>query len=51
LRPLIEKGLSAAICACTTDIESENDGFMTYDREIMKMPVEKVAASNKLLRR
>ena len=51
LRPLIEKGLSAAICACSTDIESENDGFMTYDREIMKMPVDKMAASNKALSR
>jgi len=51
LRPLIEKGLSAAICACSTDIESENDGFMTYDREIMKMPVEKTAASNNALNR
>lgn len=50
LRPLIEKGLSAAICACTTDIESENDGFMTYDREVIKMPVEKTAESNKSLR-
>jgi hypothetical protein len=49
LRPLIEKGLSAAICACSTDIESENDGFMTYDREIMKMPVEKMKASNEAL--
>ncbi|MCX6880333.1 MAG: beta-galactosidase [Verrucomicrobia bacterium] len=49
LKPLIENGLSAAICACITDIESENDGFMTYDREIMKMPVEKMAASNKAL--
>ena len=49
LKPLIKNGLSAAICACITDIESENDGFMTYDREIMKMPVEKMAASNKAL--
>jgi len=50
LHPLIEKGLSAAICACSTDIESENDGFMTYDREVIKMPVEKMKASNEVLR-
>ncbi|MCX6345313.1 MAG: beta-galactosidase [Armatimonadetes bacterium] len=49
LRPLIEKGLSAAICACSTDIESENDGFMTYDREIMKMPIDKMKKSNEAL--
>ena len=50
LKPLIANGLSAAICACITDIESENDGFMTYDREVMKMPVGKMAASNKALK-
>ncbi len=50
LHPLIEKGLSAAICACSTDIESENDGFMTYDREIMKMPIDKMKKSNEALK-
>ena len=35
---LIEKGLSAAVYTQTTDVEGESNGFMTYDRKVMKMP-------------
>jgi beta-galactosidase/beta-glucuronidase len=34
-------GLSAAVYTQTTDVESEINGLMTYDREVVKMP-EKV---------
>lgn len=41
---LIEKGLSAAVYTQTTDVEIETNGLMTYDRKVMKMPVEKLKA-------
>src|SRR5690606_25846617 len=31
LKPLIDKGLSAAVYTQTTDVESEVNGLMTYD--------------------
>ena len=41
LRPLIaEQGLSAAIYTQTTDVETEANGMMTYDRAIIKMDVD-----------
>jgi beta-galactosidase/beta-glucuronidase len=47
LFPLIdEKGLSAAVYTQTTDVEVEVNGLMTYDRELVKMNMEKVAAAN-----
>lgn len=38
--PMVENGLSAAIYTQTTDVEIEVNGLITYDREIVKMPVE-----------
>jgi len=40
LQPLISKGLSAAVYTQTTDVEVEVNGLMTYDREVIKMPVD-----------
>jgi beta-galactosidase/beta-glucuronidase len=37
---LISKGLSAAVYTQTTDVEVEVNGLMTYDRKVIKMPVE-----------
>ena len=42
LTPLIPLGLSAAIYTQTTDVEVEINGLMTYDRKVMKMPLEKL---------
>lgn len=39
---LIEKGLSAAVYTQTTDVEVETNGFMTYDRKVMKVPFERL---------
>jgi hypothetical protein len=39
-------GLSAAVITQLTDIESELDGFMTYDRAVIKMPVDQVREIN-----
>lgn len=44
LRPLIGKGLSAAIYTQTTDVEVEVNGFMTYDRSVIKLDPSKTAA-------
>ena len=50
MRPLIEKGLSAAVYTQTTDVEIEVNGFMSYDREVIKYPVDKMRKSNEALR-
>ena len=49
LRPLIEGGLSAAVYTQTTDVEVEVNGFMTYDRAMVKMDAEKITQANKSL--
>ncbi len=49
LRSLIGPGLCAGIYTQTTDVEIEVNGLMTYDRAMIKMDVEKVAAANKIL--
>jgi len=40
LKPLIKKGLSAAIYTQTTDIEQEINGLISYDHEIIKLEPE-----------
>jgi hypothetical protein len=40
-------GLSGAIYTQTTDVENEVNGFMSYDRWQMKMPVPIVAERNR----
>jgi hypothetical protein len=46
LQQLIRLGLSAAVYTQTTDVEGEVNGFMTYDRKIIKVPVDKMKAVN-----
>lgn len=46
---LISQGLSAAIYTQTTDVEVETNGFFTYDRKVLKMPLEKVQEVHKQL--
>jgi hypothetical protein len=40
-------GLSAAVYTQTTDVETETNGLMTYDRAVIKVDVDKVAAANR----
>ena len=48
LFPLIsEKGLSAAVYTQTTDVEIEVNGLMTYDREVVKMNLDRVMNANR----
>ena len=49
LRPLIGRGLSAAVYTQTTDVEVEVNGLMTYDREIIKLDVSETAKWHKAL--
>jgi hypothetical protein len=49
LRSLIGDGLCAAVYTQTTDVEIECNGWMTYDRAMIKMDPKKAAAANKRL--
>lgn len=49
LEELIKQGLSAAVYTQTTDVEGEVNGFMTYDRKVMKMPIDKLKKVNENL--
>lgn len=42
-----EPGLSAAVYTQTTDVEIEVNGLMTYDRAVIKMDAERIAAANR----
>jgi beta-galactosidase/beta-glucuronidase len=42
LLPLIDQGLCAAIYTETTDAEIEINGYLTYDREVEKMDLQRV---------
>ncbi len=42
LNEFIPKGLSAAIYTQVSDVEVEVNGLMTYDRKVIKIPVEKL---------
>jgi hypothetical protein len=46
LRPLVGKGLSAAVYTQTTDVEIEVNGLMTYDRAILKLDEKQIAAAH-----
>lgn len=40
--PLIRQGLSSAVYTQTTDVEVETNGLMTYDRKVIKFPVDQL---------
>lgn len=43
--PLVERGASAFIYTQVSDVEDETNGFLTYDREVMKVDADKVRAA------
>ena len=49
LQPLIAAGLSAAIYTQTTDVEIEINGYLTYDRAVVKMDLEQITQIHKEL--
>ena len=46
LLPLIEKGLCGSIYTQVSDVEEEINGLVTYDRKIIKIPVEEMSKIN-----
>ncbi|WP_039867462.1 glycoside hydrolase family 2 protein [Pedobacter sp. BAL39] len=44
LAELIPAGLSAAVYTQTTDVEGEVNGFISYDRKVIKVPAAKLKA-------
>jgi hypothetical protein len=46
---LIPEGLSAAVYTQTSDVEIEVNGLMTYDREVVKMDLERIAEAARRL--
>ena len=44
--PAMQKGLAAAVYTQLSDVEQETNGFVTYDREVVKFDVERVCALN-----
>lgn len=46
MEEFIPLGLSAAVYTQTTDVEGEINGFITYDRKIIKVPAEKLKSVN-----
>lgn len=42
----IPKGLSAAVYTEVSDVEDECNGLLTYDREIVKMDIERMRKIN-----
>ena len=49
MRPLISQGLSGAVYTQTTDVEIEVNGLMTYDREVIKIDLDRAANAAKKL--
>ena len=48
LRPMVGDGLAAAVYTQTTDVETEVNGLMTYDRAVVKLPARAAAAIARL---
>jgi len=47
LIPWIKAGLSAAVYTQTTDVETEVNGFLTYDRKAVKMELPAIVAAHR----
>lgn len=46
LKNLIKTGFTAAIYTQTTDVEMEVNGFMTYDRKVVKLDIDRIRKVN-----
>ena len=47
--PAIESGLAVLVYTQLSDVEDEINGFLTYDRKVMKMDVNRMRSINTLL--
>ena len=50
LLPLIAKGLCGCIYTQVSDVEEEINGLITYDRKVIKVPIEDMARINALIK-
>ncbi|MGB7530832.1 MAG: glycoside hydrolase family 2, partial [Bacilli bacterium] len=48
--PSLKKGLAAAIYTQLSDVETETNGILTYDRKVCKLNPERVRKVNEKLR-
>ena len=46
LKPLIAEGLCACVYTQVSDVEEEINGLVTYDRQVIKVPVGEMRAIN-----
>jgi len=46
LKPWIEMGLSGAVYTQTTDVEIEENGYLTYDRDVVKMDPTRITKAH-----
>lgn len=46
LKPMVDRGFSAAVYTQTTDVEGEVNGIMTYDRKVIKMNEATIRKAN-----
>jgi len=49
LKPLIRQGLSGAVYTQWTDVEIELNGYLTYDRALLKMDLDQIAPLHRQL--
>lgn len=49
LKPWIKMGLSGAVYTQTTDVEIEENGYLTYDREVIKMDAVRITEAHNSL--
>lgn len=47
LKVFVQTGCAAAVYTQTTDVEGEVNGLITYDREVIKVDIPRIAAANK----
>jgi hypothetical protein len=46
----MEKGLCATVYTQLSDIEQEINGFMTYDRKVIKVNIKEIKEANDLIK-
>lgn len=49
IEPAVERGLSVAILTQLTDVETETNGLITYDRKVVKLEVDRQVATARAL--
>ena len=47
----VKKGFSATVYTQVSDVEEEINGFITYDRKVVKIPVQTVVECNEMIKK